>query len=267
MLLAADVRNSFSEIGVFKNQSLEWTDQLSVDLARTDTEYAILLDSLFKLRGIKHDEIKGAILSSVVPPLTGRISEAIRRVTGIRPLVVGPGVKNGLQIRIDDPKTLGSDLVADSVGALVRYEVPAIVIDFGTATTMTYLNDKGEYCGGAICPGLMLSYDSLYQKTSMLTRISFDHPGRVVGSNTVECMKSGAIYGTACMIDGMIDRMTAERGEASSIVATGVYAADILPYLRHSVQYDRELMIYGLAEIYRRNSYKRRVKINANIIE
>lgn len=253
MLLAVDVRNSLAEIGVLQKETLLWTERLSVDLNRTDTEYAIQLSSLMRLRGIRKGEIDGAIISSVVPPLTRKICQAVKRVTGADPLIVGPGVKNGLVIRIDDPKTLGADLVVDSVGALKRYGAPSIILDFGTATTIVYINAKGEYCGGAICPGLMLSYDALVQKTSMLTRISFDHPGRVVGTSTVECMKSGAVYGTAAMMDGMIDKFIEEKKEQPHLVATGVHATEILRYMNHSVHYDKELMIYGLAAIYWKN--------------
>ncbi|MEE3420858.1 MAG: type III pantothenate kinase [Lachnospiraceae bacterium] len=253
MLLAIDVRNAFAEIGVLRGEELVWTDQLSVDMKRTESEYAILLASLLRLRHVENDAIDGAIIASVVPPLTARIERAAKRVTGITPLVVGPGVKNGLVIRIDDPKTLGADLVADSVGALARYGAPAIIIDFGTATTLAYLNGRGEYRGGAICPGLMLAYDALFQGTSMLTRISFDHPGRVVGTSTVECMKSGAIYGTASMIDGMIDRFLLEQKDNPVLVATGAHAEEVLPHMAHQVHYDPELMIYGLAAIYKKN--------------
>jgi type III pantothenate kinase len=210
MILAIDMGNTNIVIGCVDDEKIYFEERLSTNHLKTELEYAIDFKTILEIYHIEREEIKGAIISSVVPQLINVIKTAVEKIVGITPLIVGPGVKTGLNILMDQPRQLGSDLVVDAVAALHEYGTPAIVIDIGTATTISAVDDKENYVGGVILPGVRVSVDSLVSRTAQLPRISLEAPKRVIGKNTVECMQSGIIYGNASCIDGMIDRMSEE---------------------------------------------------------
>ena len=228
---------------------------LTADKNRTADEYAALILLLAGQHGIDLSRVNGTIIASVVPQLTGVTSIAVERCTGQRPLLVGPGVRSGLNIRMDTPAELGGDLVAAAVAALERYPLPCIIVDMGTATAVGVIDRKGCYVGGLICPGVSLSQYSLARSASQLPDISLDRPKRVIGKNTRDSIRSGIILGTAAMIDGILDRIEEELGEpAASVVATGVNAEMILPCCRRgNIVSDDDLVMHGLWSIWKKN--------------
>ena len=254
MLLAIDMGNSHIEVGLIDGSRLMMSEYLGTDPLKTAAEYAISLHTILEIRGIDRSAITGAIISSVVPQLTFTLKQAVRTVTGITPLVVGPGVKNGLKIRIEDPKTLGADMVVGAVGAIEQYGYPLIVIDMGTATTMSSIDEHADFRGGVIIPGVQVSLEALVEKTSQLPRIPLSAPCHAIGTSTVASMQSGIIYGQASMIDGMIARFREEMTGDVRVVATGGLAGVIVPYCREKIILDPELMIKGLQVIYERNT-------------
>lgn len=253
MIIAVDIGNTNIVVGGIKNDSVLFTERLSTRTDKTELEYAMDFKLIFELHAIQNKQVEGCIISSVVPPLSNIIKTALTKLIPKEPLVVGPGVKNGLSIRIDNPAQLGSDLVVTAVAAIAEYPVPSIVIDMGTATTFSVINSKRQYIGGAIVPGAVVALNSLSSQTSQLPFISLDTPKHVIGSNTIDCMKSGSLFGNAAMIDGMIRRIMAELKETAFVVATGGIASSILPYCEEKIQYDPDLMLKGLALIYRKN--------------
>ena len=206
-----------------------------------------------ELYGIDMKEIQGAIISSVVPPLVNVIKRAVAKIVHVKQLVVGPGVKTGLNICMDNPGQVGSDLVVHAVAGIRDYGAPLIVIDLGTATTISVIDEKKNYIGGMIFPGVKVSLESLVKQTSQLPRISLEAPKRTIGKNTIECMKSGIVYGQASCLDGMIDRVVEEIGVLPTIVATGDSAGVIVPHCKHTVLVDDELALKGLKIIYDKN--------------
>jgi type III pantothenate kinase len=253
MILAVDIGNTHIVMGCMENFNIIQMARVTTNKLKTDFEYAMDIRHMFEVFSIDASLIDGAIISSVVPPLTNNMSNAIHMATGITPLVVGKGVKTGVNILIDDPATTGADLVAAAAGALKLYEPPLIVIDMGTATTMTVLDKKGAFIGGSISPGVALGLSALSSGTSQLPNISFEPPERCVGTNTIDSMKSGNILGAASMIDGMIDRMEDELGYKTKVVATGGIAASIVPLCRHEIVLNDNLLLYGLEAIYEKN--------------
>lgn len=253
MLLAIDMGNTNITVGVFDNKKLILESRLSTDHNKMGDQYAIDLCNIFDLYAVDRGAIDGAILSSVVPPLDHALREAIRKATGISPLQVGPGTKTGINIRIDNPAQLGADLLVGAVAAAAKYPMPCIIWDLGTATTVSAMDETGAFRGGAILAGIFTSIDSLSSRTSLLPRIRLDAPAHAIGKNTVECMQSGAVYGTASLIDGMCDRFAEELGGCATIVATGGLAKEIVPCCRHDMQYDEHLLMEGLRIIYEKN--------------
>jgi type III pantothenate kinase len=253
MVLAVDIGNTNIVIGVFKNENLEFIARVETNKGMTTDEYAIKLKGIFELYNVDVQAIDGAIISSVVPPLTKALADSVKRLTGKTPLVVGPGIKTGLNILIDNPAQLGSDLVVDSVAALAKYPRPIVIFDMGTATTISVLNATGSFMGGAIFPGVRLSLDALSDRTAQLPHISIDAPEKVVGTNTIDCMKSGLVFGNAAMVDGMIDHIEAEIGEVATIVATGGLSEEIVKHCRHKVIHNGTLLLEGLYLLYLKN--------------
>lgn len=253
MLLAIDMGNTNIEVGLMDGEQLISSDRIATDLRKTETEYAVLLHTIFEIRGIDPAMISGSIISSVVPPLTHIIREAVKRVTKTAPLVVGPGIRTGLKIRIDNPKELGADLVVGSVAAIELYGSPVIVIDMGTATTLCAIGADSSYLGGILMPGINLSMNALADGTSQLPRIALEAPKKVIGSNTVTAIQSGMIFGQASLLDGMSDRIEEECGYPMQIVATGGLAKIVVPHMKRKVILDSELMIKGLRIIYEKN--------------
>lgn len=254
MLLAIDVGNTNIVLGCIEGDDIRCTMRIATERTRTEDEYAMVLTQMFALRGIDPKQLKGAIISSVVPELKPILVRAIQMLCGITPLVVGAGVKSGLNIRIDNPGQLGSDLVVGAVGAMSKYPKPLLVFDFGTATTVSVIDRKGAYLGGMIVPGLRLAVEALASRTAQLPRIDLEAPPKVIGTNTVDCMNSGAIYGNAAMVDGVIDRIEAELGEpVATVVATGGLIPKVAPYCRHKIEIEEDLMLWGLKIIYEKN--------------
>ena len=253
MILAVDVGNTVVRMGCVEAGDILQMSALEMRRARTADEYAVLIGRILELHGLGGAKFEGAVLSSVVPPLTGVLCEAVRMVTDQEALVVGAGVKTGLNIGIDDPSELGADLVASAVAALDIYGAPAIVVDVGTATTISVIGPNARLLGGAIMPGADVSAEALYGAASLLPRVPLEAPARCIGRNTVDCMRSGAVFGAAAAIDGMIERMERELGVQAKVVATGGLASKIVPYCSRDMELDGDLALRGLALIWQKN--------------
>ena len=254
MLLAIDIGNSNVVIGCLneKNETIKQF-RMVTDLKKTDDEYAAGIKAILDYNGLPSDGFEGAIICSVVPPLTEIFRNAVENITGCRALTVGAGIKTGLNIMIENPATLGSDIVAASVAAMADFPLPVMVFDMGTATTITVVDKGNRFIGGAIVPGVALSMNALSAGTSLLQKVPIEAPQKCISSTTTECMQSGAVYGNAAMLDGMIDRFEEELCCKCSLVATGGIAAKIVPHCRHSIVYDENLLLRGLGIIYRKN--------------
>ena len=253
MILAIDVGNSHVVLGSIEDGKILNVIRIKTDPKDTWAEYAIKIDQLFDIFGFDMGMLDGAIIASVVPPVTAALSEAVKIITGKDCLIVGPGIKTGLNLRIDDPSTVGADLVVGGVAAIADYGAPCIVLDLGTATTITVIDKNRSFIGGAIVPGVDLSFSALSAGTSLLPDISITAPEKVISTNTVDCMRSGAVFGTASMIDGMIDRMESELGEPCTVVATGGLACRIVPWCRHEIVLDDDLLLKGLWTLWEKN--------------
>ncbi len=253
MVFTIDIGNSNIVVGTVNRQGVLFVERMSTDHKKTELEYAILLKSAMEIHGITTNEIKGCIISSVVPPVTSVINRALEKLTGEKALVVGPGIRTGLNIKIDNPAQLGSDLVVDAVAGIAEYPLPLIIIDMGTATTMSAIDAVGNYLGGVIIPGVRVALDSMVSRTAQLPRISFEAPKKAIGKNTIECMKSGSVLGSASMLDGMIDRLEEELGQDATVVATGGIAPFITPHCKHKIVCDDTLLLKGLYLIYNKN--------------
>ena len=257
MILAVDVGNTNVVLGCIENGSILQTVRMRTESGATDAEYAIKISDLLHFMNVSTEALEGTIIASVVPPVTASIAKALEKLTGKRSLIVGPGMKTGLNVKIDDPGTLGADLVVGAVAAIAAYSVPAIVVDMGTATTITVIDGKKAFRGGAILPGVKLSFSALASGTSLLPDIYIETPEKCIGTNTVDCMRSGAVLGTASMIDGMIDRMETELGEECTLIATGGLASAVVSCCRHGIICDDDLLLKGLWELYRKNAFLR----------
>ena len=253
MVFTIDIGNSNIVVGTVNRQGVLFVERMSTDHKKTELEYAILLKSAMEIHGITTNEIKGCIISSVVPPVTSVINRSLENLTGEKAMVVGPGIRTGLNIKIDNPAQLGSDLVVDAVAGIAEYPLPLIIIDMGTATTMSAIDAAGNYLGGVIIPGVRVALDSMVSRTAQLPRISFEAPKKAIGKNTIECMKSGSVFGSASMLDGMIDRLEEELGQDATVVATGGIAPFITPHCKHKIVCDDTLLLKGLYLIYNKN--------------
>lgn len=256
MLLAIDMGNTCITLGVYAGQELKVVARLATDHERTSDQYAIELRDVLGIHGIRPDDLDGAILCSVVPVLTDDICRAVRQITGLDTMVLGPGTKTGLNIRLDNPAQLGADLVAGAVAAIDRFPLPCIIYDLGTATTISVINAKGEFLGGIITAGIGISLDALVSRTSQLPYVSLDAPERVVGTNTIDSMKSGLVLGTACMIDGLAERIEEELGQKATLIATGGRAPGIIAHCRREITLVETLLLDGMRLIYLKNTSK-----------
>lgn len=253
MILAIDIGNTNIVLGGFEGETILFIERISTNQAATDLEYASDVKTALEVHGIDPKEIQGAILSSVVPSITNTFKRAIQKYLKVSIKVVEPGMKTGLSIVINNPAQLGSDLVVDSVAGIHEYPLPLIIIDMGTATTLSVINQKKQYLGGIVMPGVGISHDSLIARTAQLPKIALEPPKQVIGKNTVDCMKSGLLIGTACSLDGLIDRIQAELGESCTVVATGGLANVIVPLCKHSILLDDDLLLKGLMILYHLN--------------
>lgn len=257
MILTIDVGNTNVVMGCVENGDVKSVCRLATNLNDLSSDYAMKMRQSFEYDGIDYKNFSGAILSSVVPQLNRAIRTAVKKVTGLDCMVVGAGLKTGVNIKLDDPGQLAGDLITGAVGALALYKPPLVVVDMGTATTIVAIDSEGSYLGGAIIPGIKLSYSALSSGTSLLPNIAIEAPKKCIGTNTVDSMKSGAVYGTAALIDGMIDRMETELGEPVTVVATGGLAGTVVPYCRRRIEYEPALLLKGLAILYEKNAKRR----------
>ncbi len=253
MVLAIDVGNTNIVLGCFDDEKIIFRERISTNHTATVLEYASVIKTAFDMWNVDPKKITGAIISSVVPNVTATLKNAVLKYTGRTPLIVGPGIKTGLSIVIDNPAQLGSDLVVDAVAGLSEYEAPMIIIDMGTATTLSVINSDKQYLGGMIVPGMAVSHDALISRTSQLGKIAFEKPKKVIGSNTVDCIKSGMLYGNAGMLDGLVERINEELGEKCNVIATGGLANIIVPLCKTEITLDEDLLLKGLMIIYNKN--------------
>ena len=254
MILTIEIGNSTITLGGVEGNDIRFECRINTDRVKTSDTYCIDLKTLLEIYGVALEKIEGVIIASVVPQVLNSVRTAIRKLLGKEPLVVGPGLKTGLDIRLENPGQMGADLVAADVAALSEHKPPLIVIDMGTATTMTVLDPNGAHLGGCVCPGVKISLEALTGQTSLLPGIQLDSPKQALGRNTADAMRSGIMFGTASMLDGMIDRFRAETGWDFTIVATGGLAKHIVPLCHNGIVYDRHLIIKGLAKLYRDNA-------------
>lgn len=254
MLLAVDIGNTNITIGLFDEEILLFTARLSTNVNNTSDQYAIDIKSVLALHNCRCEDIEDAVICSVVPPVGKAVARAISMLCRTVPLELGPGVKTGLNIKIDNPAQLGADLVAGAVGALAEYTMPCIIIDMGTATTLSVLDGNGAFLGGVIAAGVNLTLQALTSTASLLPSISIESPQNAIGTNTAESMRSGLVYGTADMLDGMIARMEKELSSPATVVATGGLSREIIQYCSHNIIYNENLLLDGLRLIYERNN-------------
>ncbi len=253
MVLAIDIGNTNIVIGCFSDDKILFRERISTNRLATMLEYAVMIKTAFEMHDTSYKGIKGAIISSVVPSLTDTLRSAILKLCGAKAIIVGAGVKTGLNITIDNPASLGSDQAVDAVAALHEYPAPIIVIDMGTATTMSVVDKNRNYLGGVIMTGLSVSSDALTQRTSQLPNVAFETPKKVIGTNTVDCMKSGMMYSAACSIEGIAARIEEELGEKCTVIATGGLAPLVIPLCKRKIILDEDLLLKGLMLIYKKN--------------
>lgn len=254
MIIAIDIGNTNIVIGGIQGTEILFEARLRTESTKTSDEYSIDIKMILELHDVPLSDIEGAIVASVVPQVLNSMKTALLKLTGKNCLVVGPGVKTGLNIKVENPAQTGADLVVGCVAALREHKPPMIVIDMGTATTMMVLDAAGSFVGGCICPGMKISLEALTDRTALLPGLQLDQPKRAIGRNTVDCMRSGIMFGTASMLDGMIERMETELGYPVTVIATGGMARFVTPLCRREIIYDKKLILKGLAYLYRENT-------------
>ena len=257
MILTVDIGNSNIVLGGVTGKNIVFEARLRTEATKTSDQYCVDLKILLEVYHIAPSRIDGAIISSVVPQVLNSFQTAIKKLTGKTALVVGPGLKTGLNILLENPGQMGADLVVADVAALREYQPPLIIIDMGTATTMAVLDENGAHIGGCVIPGVKIPLDALTQRTALLPGIQLDQPKKVIGRNTIDAMRSGIMMGTACMLDGMVERMEQELGKPVTVVATGGIAKFVVPLCRRPMIYDRDLIIKGLVALYWDNVRRR----------
>ena len=253
MLLAIDIGNTNIVIGCIRNDEIVFKARIATDRTRTSDQYGVEIKNMVEAYGVQLKDIDDCIISSVVPPVFNSVKTGVIKVIGKQPMVVGPGLKTGLNIHMDVPGQVGSDRIVIAVAALAEYEAPLVLMDLGTATTIEVVEPENVYMGGVIVPGVMVSLDALTSRAAQLPGISLDKPKSVIGRNTVDCMRSGMMYGTAAMIDGVVDRIEEELGHPSTLIATGGLAQFITPLCKHKIILEKELLLKGLNIIYKKN--------------
>lgn len=253
MLLTIDIGNSNVTVGVYKKDEIIFVARLATDFTKTGDQYAIDLRTILHIYNISVKEISNSIISSVVPSVASALKKAIVTLTGLKPLIVGPGVKTGLNIKIDDPAELGADLVVAAVGALSLHEPPLIIYDLGTATTISVIDKNGNFLGGTIAAGVELQINALKSETSQLPQIEIEAPKNVIGTNTVDCMKAGAVLGCAAMIDGLTEKIEQQLGQKATLVATGGLCPEVIKHCKRDILYYDNLLLMGLKIIFDKN--------------
>ena len=253
MILTIDIGNSNIVIGGVENDEIVFEARLRTESTKTSDQYCVDLKILLDVYGIESSRIEGAIIASVVPQVLNSLQTAVKKLTGKTSLIVGPGLKTGLNIKIENPSQTGADLVVGSVAALREHKPPLIVVDMGTATTMVVLDETGALIGGCICPGVKISLDALTERTALLPGLQLDQPKKAIGRNTIDCMRSGIMMGNAAMLDGMVERMEGELGHKCTVIATGGIAKFVIPMCKTPVIYDKDLIVKGLTALYHDN--------------
>jgi type III pantothenate kinase len=253
VLLVIDVGNSNIVLGGYDGPKLMRNWRIATDKAKTYDEYGILFHDLFRMSGLDPALVDGIIISSVVPPLTGVLELLAQRYFGHKSLVVGPGIKTGMPIHYDNPKEVGADRIVNAVAGFEKYRSSLIIVDFGTATTFDYVNSKGEYCGGAIAPGLMISLEALFQRASKLPRVEIAKPAAVIAKNTVNSMQAGIVYGYVGLVDGIVTRMKGESHDNPKVIATGGLSRLIAPESTTIEHIEEFLTLEGLRILFDRN--------------
>lgn len=253
MILVVDIGNTHIVLGGYEGEKLTFVSRISTDAHKTADEYASKLQSVLMLHGATEETIEGAAISSVVPPLTGTLRHAVQMVYKVTPLVVDPGIKTGLNLKVDNPATVGADFICAAVGAKAHYSCPLVVIDMGTATKLLILDETGAFIGVTIAPGVDISLKALTGNTALLQQIDLTAPPVLLGKNTAECMRSGVVFGNACMIDGMVSRIEEELQTSLTKIATGGLAPIIIPHCKQSIVTDENLLLEGLRLLYEKN--------------
>ncbi len=253
MILTVDIGNSNVVIGGVEGDKIVFEARLRTESTKTSDQYCVDLKILMDVYGVKVEKIEGCIIASVVPQVLNSMQTAVKKLTGKQSLVVGPGLKTGLNILLENPSQTGADLVVGCVAALREHKPPMIIIDMGTATTMVVVDKNGALVGGCICPGVKISMDALTERTALLPGLQLDQPKKAIGRNTIDCMRSGIMMGAACMLDGMVQRMEEELGYQTTVIATGGIGKFITPMCRTPMIYDKDLLVKGLAALYREN--------------
>lgn len=254
MILTIDIGNTNIMFGGFENDELTFVARISTDASQTEDEYASKILNTLAIHNVDKAEIKGAIISSVVPPLNAVMKKAVKFIYGVEPIIVGPGIKTGINIHCDNPASVGSDLICACVAAHHIYGSPSLIVDMGTATKMMVVNSKGAFIGVSIIPGVLMGLKALAEGTAQLPQVSLEAPPSIVGKNTADCMKSGVIFGNASMVDGMIDRINEEVGEKLPVYATGGLAPVIVDHCKHEIMLDEYLVLKGLNILFKKNN-------------
>lgn len=254
MLLVVDVGNTNIVLGVYEGKNLLHFWRISTNKNKTSDEFGMFIVNLFQYNKVELEEIEGVIISSVVPTVMYSLEHAISKYIGKRPMVIGPGIKTGINVKIDNPRELGADRIVNAVSALAHYGGPLIIIDFGTATTYDCITAKGEHIGGIICPGIKISGDALWQQAAKLPKVELSKPKHVIGKNTIDALKSGLIYGYIGQVDYLVERLKQEMQEPEAkVIATGGLASMIASESKTIQKTDRLLTLEGLRLIYEKN--------------
>lgn len=253
MLLAIDIGNTNIVLGCIRDDQILFKARIATDRTRTSDQYGVEIKNMLEAFGVSKDDIDDCIISSVSPPVFNSVKTGVIKIIGKQPMIVGPGLKTGLNIQVDNPSQVGSDRIVIAVAALAEYKAPLILMDLGTATTIEAIKPDNVYVGGVIIPGVKTSLNALISSAAQLTGISLDTPRKVIGKNTADCMRSGIMYGTAAMIDGIVDRMEEELGCSATLIATGGLAQFITPLCRRSIILEKDLLLKGLNILYKKN--------------
>ena len=253
MILAIDIGNTNIVVGCIDGNKTHFIERVSTDRSKTELEYAIVIRNVLEINHVNVEDITGGIVCSVVPQITQIVRIAAEKILKKDVMVLGPGIKTGMNILMDNPASVGSDLIAAAVGAIQDYPAPLIIIDMGTATTVCVVDEKKNYIGGMILPGIRTALDALTARAAQLSGIELSAPKKLIGKNTIECIRSGVIYSNAASIDGIVQRMEEELGMKATVVATGGLAKKVIPFCKEEVILDDDLLLKGMLYIYEKN--------------